>query len=80
MTVTPVERLIAPLEPASEPALKGFSFEELFYLTYYRCEIFYGLGIFEYLKLLVNIFFKKPSVENFYLVTQRQFSTKTSAW
>ena len=73
---SPVERLISASGANFGAWSKYVFFQELFCLSCYRLEIFYGLGIFKNLKLLVNKVFKKPSVENFYLVTQHQFSTK----
>ena len=64
----------APQEPAS----KSFFFEFCHYLSIKIAEFWQGPAIFKYLKLLLNKFCKNQSIANFYLVTQPQFSTKTS--
>ena len=76
MTVTPVESLISATGADFGARSKSFFLKELFILNSYRAEFWHGLGIFKNLKLLLKEFFKNQFMEDFYLVTQHQFSTK----
>ena len=62
MTITSVERLNSATGADFGARSKSFFFKELVCLTCYRAEIWYGIGIFKNLKILLDKFFKISSI------------------